>query len=74
RRNLICFTKDRPGHDRRYAIDCSKLETELEWAPEESFETGLKKTIQWYLANKEWIERVKSGAYMEWIEKHYEGI
>lgn len=74
RRNLICFTKDRPGHDRRYAIDCSKLETELEWAPEESFETGLKKTIKWYLENKEWIERVKSGAYMEWIEKHYEGI
>jgi len=74
RRNLIRFIKDRPGHDRRYAIDCSKLETELQWTSEESFETGLKKTIRWYIENKGWIERVKSGAYTEWIKTHYEGI
>ena len=74
RRNLIRFIKDRPGHDRRYAIDCSKLETELQWTPEESFETGLKKTIRWYIENRGWIERIKSGAYTEWIKTHYEGI
>lgn len=74
RRNLIRFIKDRPGHDRRYAIDCSKLEKELQWAPEESFETGLQKTIRWYIENRGWIERIKSGAYTEWIKTHYEGI
>ena len=71
RRNLITFVKDRPGHDQRYAIDFSKLQTELGWVPVESFETGIKKTITWYLDNKEWVERVKSGEYMSWIEKHY---
>ena len=54
---------DRPGHDRRYAIDASKIQNQLGWKPEESFETGLRKTVQWYLDNKEWIKRVMSGAY-----------
>ena len=71
RRNLITFVKDRPGHDFRYAIDCSKLEKELGWSPLESFETGLKKTIQWYLDNSKWVQRVKSGAYLKWVEQHY---
>ena len=71
RRNLITFVKDRPGHDLRYAIDCSKLEKELDWAPRESFETGLKKTIQWYLDHPQWVERVKSGEYLKWVEQHY---
>jgi len=73
RRKLITFVKDRPGHDLRYAIDFSKLENELGWTPAESFETGMKKTIQWYLNNKEWIGRVKSGEYLSWIERHYKG-
>ena len=71
RQDLISFVKDRPGHDLRYAIDCSKLEKELGWVPRESFESGLKKTIQWYLDNSQWVERVKSGEYREWLEKHY---
>jgi len=71
RRDLIRFVKDRPGHDLRYAIDCSKLEKELGWAPRESFESGLKKTIQWYLDNTVWIERVKSGEYLRWVKEHY---
>jgi len=71
RRELITFVKDRPGHDRRYAIDCSKLERELSWVPGESFETGLRKTIEWYLANKDWTEHVRSGEYQNWIEQHY---
>ncbi len=74
RRELISFVKDRPGHDFRYAIDCSKLENELGWIPEESFESGLRKTIQWYLDNKEWVERVKSGDYLAWVKQHYENI
>jgi dTDP-D-glucose 4,6-dehydratase len=65
------FVKDRPGHDLRYAIDCSKLEKELGWVPRESFESGLKKTIQWYLDNSQWVERVKSGEYLKWVEQHY---
>jgi dTDP-glucose 4,6-dehydratase len=73
RRDLITFVKDRPGHDLRYAIDCSKLEQELGWRPRESFKTGLRKTIQWYLDNPRWVERVKSGKYREWIEQHYNG-
>jgi len=72
RRDLISFVKDRPGHDLRYAIDCSKLEKELNWQPLETFESGLRKTIQWYLDNSEWIERVKSGEYRQWIKRHYE--
>jgi dTDP-glucose 4,6-dehydratase len=62
-RDLITFVKDRPGHDARYAIDASKIEHELGWRPEETFETGLRKTVQWYLDNREWWERVLSGAY-----------
>ncbi|MBN8441174.1 MAG: dTDP-glucose 4,6-dehydratase [Thauera sp.] len=62
-RDLITFVKDRPGHDRRYAIDASKIERELGWAPQETFETGLRKTVQWYLQNEAWWQRVLSGAY-----------
>ena len=72
RKDLITFIKDRPGHDLRYAIDCSKLEKELDWTPIESFETGLRKTIQWYLDNPLWVQRVKSGNYRNWIKQHYE--
>lgn len=72
RRDLISFVKDRPGHDLRYAIDCSKLEKELNWQPLETFESGLRKTIQWYLDNPGWVERVKSGEYRQWIKRHYE--
>lgn len=71
REGLITFVKDRPGHDRRYAIDSSKLQQELGWQPEESFETGLRKTVKWYLENLEWVNRVRSGEYQQWIEKHY---
>ena len=62
-RDLITFVKDRPGHDARYAIDASKIERELAWVPEETFETGLRKTVQWFLDNRQWWERVLSGAY-----------
>ena len=72
RRELISFVKDRPGHDLRYAIDCSKLERELGWKPRESFDSGLRKTIQWEMDNSEWVERVKSGEYRQWIKNHYE--
>ena len=71
-RELISFVKDRPGHDLRYAIDCSKLEKELGWQPLESFESGLRKTVQWYLDNPGWVERVKSGDYLKWVEQHYQ--
>jgi len=69
--SLITFVKDRPGHDRRYAIDSSKIEKELGWSPKESFDTGMKKTIQWYLENPEWVESVHTGAYREWIKRQY---
>ena len=62
-RNLITFVKDRPGHDARYAIDASKIERELGWVPEETFDSGLRKTVQWYLDNTAWWERVLSGEY-----------
>jgi len=71
RRGLVTFVKDRPGHDRRYAIDCSRIERELGWAPEETFATGLARTVDWYLAHPEWVQRVRSGAYREWVERHY---
>jgi dTDP-glucose 4,6-dehydratase len=71
RRELITFVKDRPGHDRRYAIDCAKLERELGWRPAESFETGLRRTVQWYLANSAWVQQVRSGEYQRWIAAHY---
>lgn len=70
-RTQITYVKDRPGHDRRYAIDARKMESELGWRPAETFETGLRKTVEWYLANLEWIANVKSGAYREWVEKNY---
>lgn len=67
----ITFAADRPGHDRRYAIDARKIEHELGWKPAETFETGIRKTVQWYLDNPEWIANVQSGAYRDWISKHY---
>ena len=70
-RDLITFVKDRPGHDFRYAIDCTKIKTELGWAPKESFDTGIEKSVTWYLDHLEWVERIKSGAYLEWIKTHY---
>lgn len=71
RRNLITFVKDRPGHDKRYAIDFTKIHKQLNWSPKESFETGLRKTIRWYINNKKWVERVNSGEYQSWIEEQY---
>lgn len=72
RESLITFVKDRPGHDFRYAIDASKLERELGWIPDESFETGMYQTIEWYLSHKGWVERVISGEYQKWIDQHYQ--
>lgn len=71
--SAIKFVKDRPGHDRRYAIDFSKAERELDWKPEHTFEDGLKKTVDWYLENEAWVKRCKSGDYQDYYEKHYEG-
>lgn len=72
RSNLIRFVPDRPGHDRRYAINASKIAKELCWQPKVSFEEGLRRTVEWYLANSEWIENVRTGAYREWIRQNYE--
>ncbi|QDC99144.1 dTDP-glucose 4,6-dehydratase [Candidatus Methylopumilus universalis] len=69
--NQITYVKDRPGHDRRYAIDASKLERELGWRPQETFETGLRKTIIWYLENDIWVNHVVSGEYQHWVKKQY---
>jgi len=69
--SLITYVKDRPGHDRRYAMDCTKIRSELGWTPIESFSSGLRKTVQWYLAHEEWISSVTSGAYRDWIDLHY---
>jgi dTDP-glucose 4,6-dehydratase len=71
RRDLITYVKDRPGHDRRYAIDARKLSRELGWRPAEEFEGGLRKTVRWYLENSSWIESVRTGAYLDWINKNY---
>ncbi len=71
RRELITYVKDRPGHDRRYAIDASKVTRELGWRPEAEFEGGLRKTVAWYLDHSAWVERVRTGAYLEWINKNY---
>jgi dTDP-glucose 4,6-dehydratase len=68
---LIVFVKDRPGHDRRYAIDAGKIERELGWRPQESFASGIEKTVRWYLANTAWTARVASGAYRDWVAQHY---
>jgi len=67
----ITYVKDRPGHDRRYAIDASKIERELGWKPAETFETGIRKTVQWYLDNQDWVQNVTSGAYKNWVGKQY---
>ncbi|WP_435606590.1 dTDP-glucose 4,6-dehydratase [Pseudomonas knackmussii] len=70
-RDQITFVKDRPGHDRRYAIDASRLERELGWKPAETFESGIAKTVRWYLDNQAWVDNVTSGAYREWLDKQY---
>ncbi len=70
-RSLITFVKDRPGHDRRYAIDASKIERELGWKPEETFATGIRKTVRWYLDHEPWVRNVTTGDYRRWVEKHY---
>jgi dTDP-glucose 4,6-dehydratase len=67
----VTYVPDRPGHDRRYAIDASKIERELGWKPAETFNTGIRKTVQWYLSNPEWVANVQSGDYREWTSKHY---
>jgi len=67
----ITFVKDRPGHDRRYAIDARKIERELGWKPAETFETGIRKTVEWYLANQAWVKNITSGQYREWVEAQY---
>ena len=68
---LITFVKDRPGHDRRYAIDCSKIKAELGWKQSVTFEQGLEQTVDWYLSHREWIDNIRSGEYLKWIEKNY---
>jgi len=72
-RERITFVTDRPGHDRRYAIDARKIERELGWKPVETFETGIRKTVQWYLDNQAWVSNVQSGSYRLWVEKNYAG-
>ena len=67
----IAYVTDRPGHDRRYAIDASKIECELGWRPSETFETGIRKTVAWYLANSDWVANVQNGSYLEWTTRHY---
>jgi len=70
-RQQITYVTDRPGHDRRYAIDARKTERELGWRPAETFETGMRKTVQWYLANQEWVRKIQSGDYLKWIDRNY---
>jgi dTDP-glucose 4,6-dehydratase len=70
-RSLITFVKDRPGHDRRYAIDATKSERELGWKPAETFDTGIRKTVRWYLDNESWVRNVTSGAYRDWVSRQY---
>ncbi|VVQ25443.1 dTDP-glucose 4,6-dehydratase [Pseudomonas fluorescens] len=68
---LITYVQDRPGHDQRYAIDAGKIQRELGWTPEETFESGIRKTVEWYLNNQPWVEHVKSGSYQQWIDQNY---
>jgi dTDP-glucose 4,6-dehydratase len=70
-REQIMFVKDRPGHDRRYAIDANKIEKELGWKPSETFETGIRKTVRWYLDNQQWVQDVTSGVYRDWVQRQY---
>ncbi len=72
-KNQITFVKDRPGHDQRYAIDASRLERELGWKPAETFDSGIRKTVQWYLANQDWVANITSGAYRDWVNTQYDG-
>jgi len=67
----ISFVTDRPGHDRRYAIDAGKIERELGWRPAETFESGIRKTVQWYLDHPDWVAHVQSGSYRDWLSQHY---
>ena len=67
----ITYVTDRPGHDRRYAIDASKIERELGWRPAETFESGIRKTVEWYISNQDWVENVTSGVYKDWVNKQY---
>jgi dTDP-glucose 4,6-dehydratase len=71
--SLITFVKDRPGHDRRYAIDATRIERELGFCPQESFESGIRKTLAWYLANESWWRAVMDGSYRKWIARQYGG-
>ena len=67
----IKYIQDRAGHDRRYAVDTNKIKCDLDWFPLETFETGMQKTVKWYLDNQKWVENVTSGAYRDWVEKQY---
>jgi len=69
--SLITYVKDRAGHDRRYAVDATKIQSELNWSPQETFESGLRKTVMWYLNNQSWVSNITSGNYLKWIEKQY---
>jgi len=71
RHERIRYVADRPGHDRRYAIDCGKLQRELQWQPQETFASGLEKTVDWYLRHRQWADRVRSGEYRRWVQSHY---
>ena len=71
RRDLITFVKDRPGHDRRYAIDARKIERELGWKRKATFDVGIRKTVDWYLENAQWVQNVTSGTYRQWMATHY---
>lgn len=71
--DLITFVTDRPGHDFRYAIDCSKIEKELGWVPKHDFTSGLRETVRWYLEHGQWVDNVRSGAYQDWIARNYTG-
>ena len=71
RSSLITFVKDRPGHDRRYAIDCAKIERELGWTPKSSFESGIRETVGWYIKNRGWWEKIISGEYLEYYDMQY---
>jgi dTDP-glucose 4,6-dehydratase len=73
RRDLITFVKDRPGHDRRYAMDARKIERELGWKPKATFESGIRETVRWYLENETWVRDVTSGSYRQWVATHYSG-
>jgi dTDP-glucose 4,6-dehydratase len=68
---LITFVNDRPGHDRRYAIDATKIQRELGWRPQHNFDQGIRETVRWYLEHMDWVENIRSGAYQQWIETNY---